>query len=592
VRSTPARKAQFKRRVLRFGLAAAALTGVAGVVILFAVRSDDTASVNLDPDLVAVATLANETGDATLEPLGRMAAERIAQAIQQRGVGDVVPPTVSLAAAAEVQAASDRVGAFAQATGAGVVLHGAYYLLGDSLQFQVQITDAVEGTVVSALAPVTGPREPATKALGVVRERVLAGLAAALDFRAGYLYWPIQAPSLEVYRVYRQGFDTYERAASRTEFDEALRYFEEAWALDSTFLLALIMRAEILTSWGTRPDSEGDSLLQVAVGYRERMSEWERLRLQLLLDEDSDARLRTARRLAAVAPRWSYTAGIYAWEVYRPREALEYYARVDTANVNFLNMGWYWRNVLRAHHMLQDYETELELARAAPRDYGSREIGVSSLDLARFLREHQIAALAALGRSNEVAVLLDTVMAQPLSADNTIRDIERAVLELRAHGYRDASLEAAQRMLNWLEARSRGEVGQEEEEVSYPWYLNWRAICLFRLERYEEAIPVLEEIGRDDRPEDFQGVSLADYLSVLLGDHERGRALLERHPRNDYAPGINAVLGDREEAMRLLRERFQEVMQRGNAMYWTHKTQSLESLRGYPPFERFMRPRG
>ena len=103
---------------------------------------------------------------------------------------------------------------------------------------------------------------------------------------------------------------------------------------------------------------------------------------------------------------------------------------------------------------------------------------------------------------------------------------------------------------------------------------------------------MLEEIGRDDRPEDFQGVSLADYLSVLLGDHERGRALLERHPRNDYAPGINAVLGDREEAMRLLRERFQEVMQRGNAMYWTHKTQSLESLRGYPPFERFMRPRG
>jgi tetratricopeptide (TPR) repeat protein len=590
MKATALRATRIKRERLRLGFAAAVVVAIA-VAVVIAKRSGET-EVPLNPDLVAVATLANETGDATLEPLGRMAAERIAQAIQQRGVADVVPPTVSLAAAAEAQAASDRVGAFAQATGAGVVLHGAYYLLGDSLQFQVQITDAVEGTVVSALAPVTGPRERATEALGVVRERVLAGLAAALDFRAGYLYWPVQASNLEVYRVYRQGFDTYERAASSTEFAEALRYWEEASALDSTFLPALILRAEILTSWGTRRDSEGDSLLQVAVGYRERMNEYERLRLQWLLDEDSDARLRTARRLATIAPRYSYGAGISAWEVYRPREALEYYARVDTANVNFFGMGWYWRNVLRAHHMLQDYETELALARGAPRDYGSREIDMSSVELARVLREHQMVALAALGRIDELDVLLDTVVAQPLSADNTIRDIEIAVAELRAHGYRDASLEVAQRMLDWLEARSRGEVGQEEEEVSWPWYLNWRAICLFRLERYEEAIPVLEEIGRDDRPEDFQGVSLADYISVLLGDHERGRALLERHPRHGYAPGINAVLGEREEAMRLLRERFQEAMQRGNWMYWWHKAQALDSLRGYPPFERFLRPRG
>jgi tetratricopeptide (TPR) repeat protein len=242
--------------------------------------------------------------------------------------------------------------------------------------------------------------------------------------------------------------------------------------------------------------------------------------------------------------------------------------------------------------MLQDYETELALARGAPRDYGSREIDVSSLDLVRFLQEHQIAALAALGRIDELDVLLDTVVARPQSADNTLSHIQIAVTELRAHGYRDASLEVAQRMLDWLEARSRGEVGQMEEEITWPWDLNWRAACLFRLERYEEAITVLEEIGRDDRPEDFQGVSLADYISALLGNHERGRALLERHPRNDYAPAINAVLGGREEAMRLLRESFQEWWQRGNRMYAMHRAQSLEPLRGYPPFELFMRPRG
>jgi hypothetical protein len=169
--ATPARKAR-RLRALRFGFAVAALAAItAAVVILLAVRSEEAPSSNLDLDLVAVATLTNETGDAALDPLGRMAAERIAQGVQQQGVAEVVPPTLALAAAEEALHAGERVQAVAEATGAGVVLHGAYYLLGDSLQFQIQITDAVDGKLMSALAPVTGPVEPATECWGRSRPR-------------------------------------------------------------------------------------------------------------------------------------------------------------------------------------------------------------------------------------------------------------------------------------------------------------------------------------------------------------------------------------------------------------------------------------
>jgi tetratricopeptide (TPR) repeat protein len=545
--------------------------------------------VPLDPDLVAVAPFTNETGDSALAPLGRLAAERVTQGIQQHGVAEVVPPAVAVAAAAEAREATDRVRAFAEATGAGVVLHGAYYLLGDSLQFQLQVTDATEATVLVAAEPVTGPSEPAAEALDLVRERTLPALAAALDFRVGIVYWPVQAPSLEVYRVYRRGIE----ATRRNNHGEALRDFEEASVLDSAFLPALIRRAEILTqAWGPSREAEGDSLLALAVGYRDRMSEYERLQVQYLLDEGTDAKLRTIRRLAELTPHFAFFAGEEALWAYRPREALEYWAQVDTANANFLRMGWYWEHTLAAHHELEEYETQLELTRAAPRDFGNRAVDWSPVQVENMLQRHQIAALAALGRTDELDVLLDSLMALPQRAEFIMRSVNHVVAELRAHGHRHAGLAVAQRMLDWLEARSPGEVGQMEEEITWPWYLNWHGICLFRLERYAEALPIFEGIGRDDRPEDWQGSAIGAYVATLLGDHERGRAHLERSPRSHYGPGLNAVMGNREEAMRLLHERFQRVRFRNQWMDQFHRAQSLDSLRGYPPFERFMRPRG
>jgi tetratricopeptide (TPR) repeat protein len=398
-----------------------------------------------------------------------------------------------------------------------------------------------------------------------------------------------------VYRLYREGVDAFER----TQFNEALRYWEEASAMDSTFLHALIKRADLLV-WFIRPgeighEAEHDSLLRVLAGSRERMSEYERLYVQTVRDwGNPEAVLRSARPLAALAPRWSWVAGIYAHMAYRPREELEYYARVDTANARFHAMGWYWQLTLHAHHALQDYEVQLELARAAPRDYGSREMDMDGLEFQSRLRAHEIAALAALGRVEGVNVLLDSVAALPVSAERTVRLLNEAVAELRAHGNRDASLVAAQRMLEWLEARSPGEVRQMDEEVTGPWYKDWLAMSLYRLERYEETRAVLEELLKI-RPESASDLGQLGYIEALLGNHERARTIAEQLAQRGvmlWRAPIAAALGEREEAMRLLHEQFQEAYHRGDFMEGMHVGQSLESLRGYPPFELFMRPRG
>jgi serine/threonine-protein kinase len=177
-RLTPVRTLRFKRITrwsARVGLGVAAVAA-ASVIGVLAVRGVGASGASLDPDLVAVAALENETADPSLDPLGRLAAEWITQGVQQRGVAAVVSTEAALAAAQASAGltAADRVGAFAEATAAGVVLHGSYYVLGDSLQFQIQITDAAEGQLLSAMAPVTGPRTTASQGLGELRERTLA----------------------------------------------------------------------------------------------------------------------------------------------------------------------------------------------------------------------------------------------------------------------------------------------------------------------------------------------------------------------------------------------------------------------------------
>ncbi len=82
-------------------------------------------------------------------------------------------------------------------------------------------------------------------------------------------------------------------------------------------------------------------------------------------------------------------------------------------------------------------------------------------------------------------------------------------------------------------------------------------------------------------------------------DHAPSRALSEKlrslkrpylhseHTR--WRAAIAAQLGDKDEAVDLLREAFAQGQPYG---IWLHRDATLEPLRGYPPFEDLVRPKG
>jgi tetratricopeptide (TPR) repeat protein len=587
---TPSRAARATRGASRLGLGVAALIAIAAIAITLVIVRFRNMETPLDPDLVAVAPFANETGDATLEPLGRLAAERITQGIQQHRVTDVVPPAVAVAAAAEAEEATDRVRAFAEATGAGVVLHGAYYLLGDSLQFQLQITDAAEATVLAALHPMTGPSDPATESLNLVRERVLGTLAAALDVRAGSAHIPMQPPSLEMYRVMQQA--TVPEA--RGDMAEALRIYRQAWATDSSFYPAMWMVAGL-----TDDPAEQDSLYRLLDGYRDQMSEAERLLLQIMRGPpvDPDADLQRLRRLAELVPWWWVAAGETAWRVHRPRESLELLARADTTNPYFpIHEHSYWRAAGESRHILGQYEEELELALAARHQAADRHT-VPDYDDAQLL-VGPLRPLAALGRIDDFNLRLDTILALPpwTTPWGAVRTPAGYVLlearELRAHGHRDAAHQALERVIAWYEARPAEEIRQAKSTYGYV-----VAVSLYGLERWEEARTAFEAVLAEGGRWHADALAGLGAVAVRLGDADAARAISAQlaEQRGGEPLGrarIAALLGEREEAVRLLREAFDAAGHWGLFIRQRHQDMDFESLRGYQPFELLMRPRG
>ena len=122
----------------------------------------------LDPRRVVVAGFEDLSGDSTLAPLSRIAADWLRQALARRGGLEVVPG----AATGHLDPAGIR--ALAAQTGAGTVISGTYYREGDSVFFHVQVIDAARGTLRRGVEPVGAPRRAPTQGAEALGYRLTA----------------------------------------------------------------------------------------------------------------------------------------------------------------------------------------------------------------------------------------------------------------------------------------------------------------------------------------------------------------------------------------------------------------------------------
>jgi len=570
------------RRTWRLAVAAGiviAVLAVAGAVYL---RDRPTTeipvetSTGLNPNLVAVAPLENRTGSPDLDDLGLVAADWLTNTLARIDPIDVVPIGLGVELRAGVTSPLE----VADATGAGIVVTGAYFLDGDILRFQANLTDAMSGSLLRSLDPALGPVDQPMAAIESLGSEVAGAVASQFAGWDRAFDQNMRPPGFEAYREYITGMDFF-----AVDNQKAFVHFRRATELDPDFMAPQLMMASLLRISANY--SQAQEIVDGLSEQRQRMNPFERIWLEYhsaSLEGDSQRALAQMRRSYELAPRstlirFGLTRNLLLCA--RPHEALEVISEVDDlgAWAGAGPCGFLYNVKMNAEHALGSYDAELETARQALEVCGNRV----------FFQINR--ARAQIGRG-EVDLVEDALNGGLKASDarryslNLFLGIAR---EFAAHGHPALSLDVAERGVD--HARDHLDMGEATE-----WQRLRHTQLLTMLGRLDEADQLLLALN-DEIPEDDDILGWLGIVAAQRGDREaamRTSAMLRDLDRpyvrgwiSFYRAGIAAHLGRSDDALGLLKEAF------SRGFPWSadlHAGLELKPLRGHPEFEAILHP--
>ncbi|SPE38264.1 putative Calcium/calmodulin-dependent protein kinase [Candidatus Sulfopaludibacter sp. SbA6] len=599
---------------------AGALLGAGGVLVLLAVLLlalngggvrdrllGGKPAPPLNPKRVAVAVFENRTGDPSLDNLGKMTAESVAEGLLQIPTIQVVPSSTvfELASGTRSGRARDPERALAEATGSGTVVSGAFYLQGQTLQVRASIMDEVAGQLLYAIEPANGTREKAVEAVESVRQRLIDAVAARyLSPLFDLLVEEVKPPRFEAQKEFAAGNELFD-----SDLAAAIAHYNRAMEIDPEFVAPGLEVAIAIDNQGKH--REATAQIDRMEKTHARLTPIMRHRLdyqRAVIDgrlEEGYSLLRDIVNLVkhASGPDWDTAnlACVASW-TNRARESAETFrAHRDAMDFQpskplgaYLLMEW-----TGALHVLGEHEEELKEAR------WGRGIYPHLLKVHAF----EARALVALGRIEEVEKLVEEILsmrsqwAYPsccLPRATPAYVMLSAAEELRAHGHREASLKMAGRAVDWYRSRVGEEARLEDTRSGV-------GDALYQAERWDEAQAVFAALAAE-HPDNIFYKGRLGALAARRGDRATALRIAEelRHLETPYLYGnhlsrsarIVALLGDQEGAVAMLRESVAEGAGNGDmpdvygyGFIYRH-SMDLESLHGYPPFEDLIKPKG
>ncbi|MGQ0703461.1 MAG: BTAD domain-containing putative transcriptional regulator [Gemmatimonadales bacterium] len=527
----------------------------------------------INPVRVDVAPLRNGPGDRFLDRLGRLAAQRLIEVINQAGL---------------VQ----RVGLLKRTAGsrAGTVINSAVSREDGRLVLRVWVTDVRRGANAWAINPVAAPSGSVDQAVASVRSRLLGAIAVLRNpSQASLLPVASPPPVFDAYQEFEEGLKLH----AQGWIARAILHYRWAMAIDSTFTWPLVYGAmRSLYSPVADLTPQVDSMLNTLTPLRDRLAPIQRHLVNHLLAvraEDWEASYRSIRAAAELAPdAYSLMLASQANHLNRPREAVATLTRLRMDSLYRDNIGGYWYVLTGTLHHLGEHRAELQQARRA-RHY--RPASIQALF-------QEIRALAALGRLAAVRVRLDTLLILPREGWFTQgAAITMVAAELRAHDLKEAASNAYQLALAWYRSRPAEERASQE----------WRELVgelLYAAQQWTDADTLFQALAREYQtsvgyPDNVAYLGRIGMIAARLGDVSLAGTMAARLKVMDRAqpiPGqeaivfrarIAALLGQQEESLRLLVEAYGPT-----GTLELHHDIDFASLISYPPFQEFLRPKG
>lgn len=556
-------------------IAAAVMALVLLVAAAVTLRPDEHA---LRADRVIVAEFTNETGDATLAPVGRIAADWIAQGLVQTGLVEVVPAITAFRSEQGLrgdQQARVPPRVLAQDAGAGLVIAGSYYKTGDSLVVQAQILETATGKLVRGLDRAAVAGSNPMPAIEAMRQRALGALGQLRDARLNaWANKASQPPSFEAYQAYADALDHFFQATPEAQ-REAVKHFRKAAAYDSTFTAPLLWA--LFAYKNTQQLAAADSLARELERRRDRLAPWDRAVLamhQADLRGDLDGAYEQSKRVAALTPdtEWQFVVAMHAMWLNRQREVLRILLGMNPEQGWIRSWPSYWSARAGVRHLLGQDRAALKETRHAltlhPED--------------RLLQMLEIRALVGLGRLDEAERRTQAlVAAAPPPAKIDVHMVLSN--ELALHGHRAAARHAAERAL-------QTPIPSRMPRMSGP---NARAQLLIAAGKPAEALRITTKNLQQDSSLAARG--LHGIAAAGAGDTTVAvammRGLEQIRPRYSHGlpaywrAAIAAHLGRRADAVALLREALAQGYQVDMRM---HATPLFAPLWSYAPYRELV----
>ena len=536
---------------------------------------------------VAAATFENRTGQSQLDDLGPMAADWIIRGLMEVPLVDRAELEAVYLGPRDAGRISDP-RFLARRDGAAIVIRGIYYRSADSILFQAAAVDVASGRTLRSFEPVGAPPERVVSALEQLRERIASGLGLVVDDLEGNPVdpEPRSLPTLSSYREFvaglqEQGSGDWEREAG---------HYRRAAEMDSSFVAPLIQLA-FRATWNDEC-SNTDSVATVLDARRNRLTDWDRLTIDLLRDRcrgDMAGALDLLGRRFRAYPRSKPAQVQYARALQlanQPNAARKLLGRLDPEH----DLDWmvsddevgsrYWSYLAASWHMVGGYRAELEITERW-RDSTSPEWLVA-----------RGRALAALGREREVTALLKGSTTSPIGSVAS-RQLTIAT-ELAVHGHPRAARALAESILARLEADPQASSSRAEE-------IAWANRLLGRSDHEQAALERIAGSHADTLAKLEARARVAVLRADTAGADRIDRMLAEesgRDLRNPWVRGaqilarahIAAGLGRRAQAVALLEEASARGMLPLGASHAFHADLLLTPLRGYPPFDALLQP--
>jgi DNA-binding SARP family transcriptional activator len=552
----------------------------------------------LNPQRVLVDVFQNRTGDPTLDPLGSMAADWIAQGLSRVEGLEVVPLMAAVASSRYASSvvddgtALDRVRTLADDSGAGTIVSGAFYAQDDVLTCTVSVADASRMTILRALPPIAAPRSSPFDVVERVKKQVVTEVAVLLNTRVSHTR-AASPPSYTAYSEYVQAMDLFISGAWR----DALDRLKRATRADPGYTLPLIVSA--IVYWNLGELREAERTVRRVNRSRRSLGSFERAVIDMVfawLRGDWAAAYEAAGRQATMAPDSipHYQTAEEARRLNRPAETLAILSRLNPTRGELRGFFVYWRELTQALHLLGRHVEELEAAARARELYPDHP-GVALLELR---------ALAALGRVHDIESRVNALGLVSSARLPTVGAMMRDTgLELRVHGHGVPAQQQFDRSVDWYRARPP----RERKTASHRREL---AQSLYCAGRYAEAQRLFEALARGTSAAapsaghhaHLHGHLDAGYLGVIAArrrDRARATRIAARLARLDrpYLFGrhtygraaIAAVQGRAADAAELLRQAFAEGLP---FELFVHHDPSFEAARTSSEFLEVIRPKG